>query len=817
MFKLIDDLLFSVRLLRKSPLFTAISVTVVALGLTVAICNYALNYEMSKPPPFPGGDRMVGVKIIDSNTGLEVNPDVFNGFAYNLVKARAKSFESLGAFNWQLNAVLSTDSSSRRYTMVELAPSLMAMTEVTAVLGRTLSEADVQPGSSPVVLLSHKVWRNQFAGAADVVGSTTYVRGEAHTVIGVMPEGFSFPYSQDLWAPLRIAADISADDSARLRLVGRLKEGVSEAAAAREINAALDELARILPQRFEAKAAKVVPLSALRTQGSSDMGGLLDAITVVVLLLASLNFSTLLFARAQERAQELAVRQSLGASRWQLRKQILVESGLICAAGSFAAILASIALLNALQGAVESMMASMGAYFDINLRLYPAVLLHVLLATMGMWLVSAWTAAYRVGKQSTGFAVEAGSRGSSSRARNQAMQAVVGVEVVFSFFLLIVCGLFVASVVNLYEADFGTRADSVFVGRLELSASTFPDADRTDEFVPALEEELGKNLQYQGLAVSNAPPGGWYQPQRLPYALEDRELIREGKNPVVGVGAISPDYFSVLGIDLRAGRSLERGDSKQSLQVAVIDELFANTMWPGESPLGKRIQLNPGGHGEWLTVVGVSANIVHGQPLMTNLTSPTLYRPLSQADPETLGPLFLMANYGPDVTTADARQFLQQAVGRIDRHIVLEDLAPLGEYQARGLDVFTIIGQIVVVFSLVALLLSVIGIYGIVSRNVYLRTKEMGIRKALGSSDKQVLNIYLRQGIRYLLLGTVVGGGAAVLFGSGLAAIFPEILTHMPLVGTAVLLTLALLIFLATYIPSRYSIAIEPGDALRYE
>ncbi|PCI76737.1 MAG: hypothetical protein COB20_09895 [SAR86 cluster bacterium] len=811
---MLNDLIFSFRLLRKNLSFSITSLIVITLGLTVSLCVYSILYEFRKSPPFPEGERYAVVKVFDQISGSEINITELSGYAYHSLKTQAESFEEFGIFSYSNDTVVFGEG-MRPIKRVGIAPNLMAMTRAAPLLGRGFVEADATLNSQPVAIISYQLWQSFFSGNDAIIGQQASIANIPHIIIGVMPEKFSYPLSQDVWVPLNVSESDILPEGSLYWLIGKLKPSATLESSAVELNVALQTLAAEFPQEFSQWEFGVSGFSAIKAQGVGNTGALFNSVAMVIFLLASLNLSAILFSRANERRQELAVRNALGASAWQLRVQVLLESALLCIVGCLLAILLSALILQWVQLMTESVMATLGTFISFEFRIHGSGLFYAVCATFFIWIISSAATIYRIGDENVFHAMESGSHGASQKARGLASKVLIGVETVVSCFLLILCGLFTYSIVSAYQTDFGTRVDQLYTGNVSLMPVDYESADSQIAYLEELKRELLIEPEIENVSFASALPGGWGLGLRTAqYALEDRDLEVEGRYPEVDMVMITPDYFTDLDIQVVQGRSFNDLDNLAAPNVAIVNELFVQQHWPNENPLGKRIQLDPESGAEEITVVGISEHIIHGQAVGEGLEQPTLYRPLIQNPVRAVG---LVASTARDLDVSELTAVMNNAAARVDRRVAIVGVFSLYDHQRMGLSGLNIIGRIMSGFALFTLALAVIGIYGIVSRSVFLRAAEIGIRRAVGSSDVEVIAIFIKQGLRYLATGIVIGSGLSLLVSNVMVQVFPDILDGIPIVITTVLLLLGALILLASYVPARKLVLLEPADALHYE
>jgi len=809
-----NDLIFSFRLLRKNLSFSITSLIVITLGLTVSLCVFTILYEFRKAPPFPDGERFAVVKVFDQVSGSELNMPDLTGYAFHTLNSQASNFEQFGMLSYGSSSLVVEDE-MRPLSRVSVTPNLMTMTQIVPVLGRNFVAEDGIPEATPVTAISYQLWQSLFLESPAVIGQEVRIDNIPHTVVGVMPEDFYYPLAQDIWVPLQVPESGPLPEGAIYWLAGKLKPEVTLESATLELNNAFAVLREEFPQEYGNLDLAVVGFNTIKSQGTGGTGTLFNAVAAIIFLLASLNLSAILFARANERRAELAVRNALGATVWQLRNQVLLESALLCVLGCVLAIGLSILILQWVRLMLAAVMSSLGSYVNFDFTIDSTSLIYVALATGLIWLASSAATIFRVGNENLFQTMESGSQSESTKSRGSASKIIIGLETIISCFLLILCGLFTFSVVSAYQLDFGTRLDRLYTGNVSLLPAEYESNDSRLTYIESLKNELNLLPEVENVAFASALPGGWgLGLQVFNYGLNDRELRQEGRYPEADLVMISPDYFSELGVELIQGRGFSRFDDSTSENVVIVDELFAQQYWPSENPIGKLIQLSPGEDEVALTIVGVSQHIVNGQAFGEGLTQPTMYRPLLQNPVRAFG---VLVQTKRDQEVSSLNTLFNGAAARVDRSVSIQSIYPLYDHQRLGLSAFDFLGRIMSGFAVFTLLLSVIGIYGIVSRSVLLRAAEVGIRRAVGSSDREVIGIFLQQGLRYLLLGIVIGGGLAMLSSGIMVQMFPDILDGVPLVTATVFLLLGVLILLASYVPARKLVLIEPGDALHYE
>ncbi len=814
------DLQFSLRLLRKNYLFVSMCVLVIALGMASSIAMYevvsAFGYSTL---PYPDGDKYIVVKRIDGETGqVDGYPSSIDSYTYQYLASSVQSYREFGAYRRQY-ATFSDGEYAQQYYSAYISPNLLQATAVEPILGRALAPSDDVPGADPVVVLSYRLWQDYYGGQEDIVGQTSRVNGLPFTIIGVMPEGFIYPVDFSAWFPLGMSANLSPNDGQIVRVMGILAAGVSLDTASAEVATLIQQLGENYPEYYANYSALVRPFTQFILPSMTILHTMAMAVGAV-LLLVCFNLANLLAVRSFERQQELAVRNALGATPWGLVKSVLLESLLICLLGAILSVFLAdfgIRFLQLFSGG-EGVPFWMKSYDWELSSLFVATLICILI-----WFFAGGMAAWRVSRQDPAVQLSGG-KGSVESGSKAGMAILVASEIVFSCFLMILCGVTVLQTVALANKDLGTSIDGYLTGRIDIPAATYPDTESRENFRRDLQAEL---LNQEGvLEVSYATVLPGEAGLLSNYDLEDRNTLIDGRYPAQEVIDIAPNYFDTMDVPLLEGRMFDSNDTQSSLPVIIVDHLFAERTWPGESPLGKRIQINPGlSSSPWHTIVGVNAHIGQGNAAMGTV-EPSLYRPITQRNLTTTVPdeqtnesrssgfhLVFRTAGDPD----SYRGPLQAALSRVDRDIAVNNLRTMEDVLAEGIGPVGYFTRIFSTIALITLVLAVTGIYAIVSRSVSQRTKEIGIRRALGSSDNKVLWLFIQQAFVYLSLGLVLGGGAAAIAANGIETLILGVGTWLPTVFISVSVGLGLLVFFAAYNPARKLVLIEPGDALHYE
>lgn len=806
-----SELKYALRLMRGSPGFAALCVTVIATGMGLSVVTYSsIRSAAYAELPVANGERYVSVLTLDKETRVEAGFNTMDAYAFKHLRDSLQGFDSIHAYRTDA-ATVSDGSVAERFTSAAIEPPLLAGTGARPVLGRALQPRDAEPGGERVVVLGYDVWQNYHAADAEIVGKPSRINGEPHTVVGVMARGFRFPLRHDLWLPYRPPVDAQPSRGRDLNVVGVRGATTTMAGADREVREAFASLARQFPESYgdrEAKATRYVQAFLGNAMPAIYM---LVGVTVTVLALVAINIGNLLLVRANERVQELAIRNALGASRTHLAQQVLLESLLVCLLGGIIGLCLADVCLQVMRA--EYILSGVGASFLpywFDFRIDGLMILVTTAAILVMWLIAGGSAAVRVMRNDLSAVLETGHTGAAVGGHVWLGKALVGLEVVLSSYLLVVSGALVIAIQDAGESDFGTATEGYVIGNVSLPAGKYGSPQSRLRYFRNLERELGGIAGVEGVALATALPS--QSALRVDYGVDDRDLVRDGRYPMQGMAWVSTRYFDVMQVKLRQGRGFSPEDDAAVDGVVIVDEDFASRMWPAENVVGKRIQMSPGDGGEWLRIVGVVPHIIQGQPMGSDRTRTTLYRPIAQATPSAASMALRVRGEPASYLAA-----IKRAANSVDRDVPVEGGRSLVDLIESSIGAVRVLSQVFMGVAVVTLLLGAVGIFGIVSRSVAVRTSEMGVRRALGQTDAGVRMTFLKEGLWYLGSGVVIGGGFGVVTTSMLADVFTEIMGFLPPVLTAVSISIGLVILMACHIPATKILRLEPGAALRHD
>jgi predicted permease len=763
--------------------------------------------QVLKPLGFPGSEDWYSIQIA-ADAAANARPAV-DAFTYQELLKHSRSIDYLGAYTSRA-AVLSEGQASARLRAAAISPRLLAATRVASRMGRVFEDADAQAGAAAVAILSFDAWQNYFAADLGIVGRTVRIGSAPVQIVGVMPKDFFEFEDFEVWLPLSLPSLARPGDSTVvLTPLIALDKGQSVNAAWNEMKSTIDAVNGEYPDLYKpARHLALIPAQRMFTHTETPLVAVMAFMSAAVLLLGCVNISMVFLARLLERSRELALRTALGASRSRLLRQCLLETASIVLVGLVAGYGLAAAGVRWTQG-ITNFTARITATGrpDNVLVLRPVDLVVAVISAATVWLLSTLIPAWRIAKQDAAVVLGGSGKGSSLHGSKRSADLLVGLQVVVSCLVLVICANLTLAVKQevgkpsgLSTAQMVIATDpSVFDGRFSQPAQRL-------SYWEDLSASIQSKIPGAEVAFTTAAPT---RPNKVVAAIETQEGAQHREALTLPISVVSENYFALLGLSLRSGRLFDSGDNETTVNVAVVDEEMATRWWPNQNAIGKRAQLNPLNNGPWLTVIGV-VSPVRGRPYHSDDIG-LIYRPLRQAIPSEFQALVKVPNAG-----IDDRMAIRAAAFAVDRDLPVHNLQKLDEYLA-ALDLgYSAIIPVVIVVALITAVLAASGLFGLISRSVAQRTQEVGIRRALGATSWRATSMFLRQAVLQLSVA-VAGSGAGVILAASLSAAITNILIHVVAATSGVVFLMVVVVFAASYFPSRRAVAHEPGDALRYE
>jgi putative ABC transport system permease protein len=807
------DASYALRLLARSPGFTAVALATLALGIGANLTVFTLaNAFLFKNLPFDDSDR-----ILYLSSAQPGRPDRAQRVSYPDFLdfgRQTATFDGLAAFMSRTVDVSDRNGFPERYRATVMTANSFALIGQSPVRGRDFLPEDCRPGAQPVAILGYGLWQNRYGLDTGIIGRSIRINDVSTQIIGVMPSGLNFPGTTDLWQPLIPAGSLERRDSRTLTLFGRLARGVTLPAARAESNAIAARLAaeysntnkgvgslvENFNDRFNGRQTRLLFVSLLGSVG-------------FVLLIACANVANLLLARAVERTREVSIRAALGASRWRTVRQLLVESLLLSIAGGGLGWLAAgwgVRLFDAaLLPAVKP------PYIDFSMDLRAFVYLGAV--TLGTGVLFGLAPALQASRVDVNSALKEGGSATGQGGRARLLSSLLVVtEVCLAVVLLTGAGLMIRSLLNTSKAHIGLDPKNVLCLSVDLRSAKYPRAEHKVLFYDRLKARLDSLPGADVCAIASDLPAE--SPDSFAYEVESpwpaaRERLPKANGLVVGI-----DYFRAMQVRLQSGRVFAAADTSGTMPVVIVNRSFAREAWPRESAVGKRLRLvetergagraTPPTAGAWLTVIGVAPDILQDDESFE--VGPVIYFPFYQR-PQG-GMEIVVRTSVPPGTLGDA---IRREVQVLDEDLAVRGLRSLEAALWLRNWRYRVFGTVFAILAAIALLLASVGLYAVVAHSVSQRTREIGVRVALGASSASILGLVFRQGMLQVALG--LAAGLAVSFGTTrvLEALLVGVTPADPMTFAGVVLVLIAAGVLGCAFPAQGAMRVDPVVALR--
>ncbi len=803
---LVQDLRYAFRTLARSPGFTTIAILTLALGIGANTAIFSVvRAVLLQSLPFPESERLVVLRERHSRTGeMGVAWPTFLDW-----RERGRGLQGLAGFRmtrWNISGTREPDL----LRGAEVSASFFPLLGVRPALGRVFAETEDRPGATRTVLLSSELWRSRFGGDRSILGRSVNLDALPYVVVGVLPPSFNFfPERVDLYTPVGLnGADPGWLDRANhygMRVLARLSPGVTLDTARAEIDGIMGQIERDHPRSNSGQKATAIRLSEAMFGDIQAMLWVLLGAVGLVLLLACANVAHLLLARAASRQRELAIRAALGAGRRRLVQQLLTESLLLAAVGGALGLALAAWTIGPLLH-----LAPPGIPRLSDTRIDPVVLLFTLAACMATGTLFGLAPAAQATRPDPQASLrETGPGATLGRSRQRLRSTLFVSEVALAFILVVGSGLLVRSLLRVQSVPPGFEPDGVLAMDVALSDTTYDSGPARHRFFARALEELRSVPGVRSASAVLCPPAVgrcWGSV----YVVSDRPLPAQSEIPSAAFNVLDPEYFRTMGIPLLQGRFFTDADTAEAPTVVIINESMARRWWPRESPLGKRIKQGfPQDDRPWREIVGVVGDVPQelDRPVQTEV-----YLPHSQ---DSGGVMTLVARTSSDPMSV-ARAGVA-AVHRVDADQSVSRIQPLTAYLAESVARRRFTTLLLGLFGALALMLASVGIYGVVSYGVTQRTREIGIRTALGAQRGDVLRLVIAQALRLAGVGMLIGFAAALGLTRFLASLLFGVGPSDPLTFAGVAALLTVVVLAACAGPARRALDVSPTIALRTE
>jgi putative ABC transport system permease protein len=801
----LQDIRYGFRSLMKDPSVTLVAVFCLVLGIGLNVTIYStVDAMLVRPFPFFADQERLAV-INGIKPSASINDDWISYPDYREMRDGMRSFAEMSAFGIS-TLTISDGDRPERYEGGLVTWNSFGLLGVRPIMGRDFRQEDDRPGAAPVVMLSHRVWRDRYASDPAILGKPIRVNGQQHTVIGVMPEKFEWQWRQVLWIPLepQLASGIRA--SRTLLPVARLAKGATFESATAEVEAIAKRLAEMYPGDNRGWSATVIPLreSLVEPETKLIVLAMLGAVTCV-LLISCANVANLLLARATVRQRELALRAALGAGRGRIIRQMLTESMVLALLAVPAGILLGWWGLDLI---AMSFPPEEAIPWYIQLHVNTTVVLFTVGAALLTGIVFGLGPAFQAVRRDLQGTLREGSKGSVRGGRNRLRNALVVGEVALSMILLVGAALFVRSFMNIQRAQLGYDVSHVMTTRVHLTGERYDSLSARLNVVNELIRRVGEIPGVERVGVSPLIPlgGGTWDDG----GIVEGHPVQAGDEPQIEYAGVAGDYLGVLGIRVLKGRAHTPSELTDGSPLAVINTTMARELWKGAEPVGSRFRLAHDSSSTWYTVIGVAPDTRVESFNGDRDTHRVAYVPLRFTMGRSPG-IMVKTTGAPAAITSQ----LRAAVRAVDPDIALYRTKTLDEVRQLSAWVFEFFTVMFAIFGGFALLLAVVGVYGVIAYGVSQRTHEIGVRVALGARRNDVLRLIVGQGVALAAAGALVGMVGA----TGVTHVLRYFLFEVSSTDVPSYLSVAVLLvgvgMVASYIPARRASGVDPIVALR--
>jgi predicted permease len=799
------DLRSALRAIVSQPWHALAITAALGLGIGLNTMIFTLVYAvMYKAPPVPQGSRLV--IVAERNQRVDRLPASYPDFLD--YRSQSTLFTALEAGRG-MNAVISEpDIPPQRYSLEQVSSGTFAMIHAHPILGRGLLASDAETGAAPVVVLSHGLWKQRYGGAANIVGRVVGMNGTPATVVGVMPEGFSFPSGVDVWMPLVPGADLRKRSNRSVDIFGILKPGISMQRANVELQGISHRLAAAYPEADKGVSAAAMTFNAFYNGPQIDTMFLSMLVAVgLVLLIVCANVANMMLSRVLMRQQELSIRVALGASRWRVMRQVLIESLMLSVLGGGLGLGLAAYGVHWFDMATQNVGKPTWIIFTID----PTVFGYFAVLCVLAGLMAGLAPALRASRADLSTILKEGTRGAGTRRGGW----LSGLFIVFQFALTLVlltgAGIFVRAFLAAQTVNPFVPSGQLLTGGIALPSQRYPNAAARVRFFDQLLPPLGAIPGVSQAVIASSLPGlGGVGTD--PIEIEGEPVSDPQKGPTAAMMAQSPGYFDAIRLALLRGRDFNASDGAPGREAAIVTRAFAAHFWAGQAVLGKRFRVyDDNKYSPWLTVIGVSGDMVQQPQSATQ--QPLFFVPYRQEGWDSVM-VVLSRTSGHAAALALP---LRAAVQKLDPDLPVTNTDTLAEMIHHNRWYLRVFGGLFGLFALTGLFIASIGIYAVMAQATVNRTREIGVRMALGASPGHIARLVMARGMKQLLLGLLIGLAAAYPAARVMASLPLGVSASDPVLFLTVSVLLIGVGLFACYLPARRAAALDPAKAIRYE
>jgi predicted permease len=811
---MLQDLRFALHLIVKDRWYSAVAIIALALGIGVNATVFTLvNAVLIRGLPYKDSAKLYMLSSQRQQGGRSgVSPLDLTDW-----KSQARSFTGIGAFAGTGGNISDDRAAPQSVRAMRLSANVFSLLGQQPLFGRDFGPRDDQPGAERVVLLGYSVWKNRYGDDRTIIGKTLRVDGKPATIVGVMPEGMMFPSNAEMWMPL-VPVPEDKRSSRYLQVFGRLRDDVSKTQAQTELNGIAARLATAYPDTNKDFGAVSVETFSERFNGGNIRTVMLAMMGAVsfVLLIACANVANLLLSRSVHRSREIAVRIALGATRWRVVRQLLVESVCLGVIGGVIGLgLAAIGVR-----LFDRAVADSGKPYWVIFTFDATVFSFLALICIATGVIFGLAPALQVTKTNVNEVLKEGGRGNAGGVRARWLTGtMVVLELALTLVLLVGAGLMIRSFLKLYTLDLGIKTENLLTVGLGLSNTKYPNADARRAFYDSFGPRLASIPGVQSVAfTSSVPPFG---SGRRGFELEGGPVRKpEEQAPQVSTVIISPAFFDTVGVQLRRGRAFHDVDGNAGAETVIINERLAAEFFKNEDPIGRRLRFvqGPPPAGQpappvpvWRTIVGISPTIRHANQQDAEPTN-VVYIP-SRQEPQGGMSMLVRTALPPGALMTAVREQMRL----IDPDQPVQTVQTMAQMLDRQMWPYRVFGSLFAIFAVIALVMSAVGLYAVMAYSVTQRRTEIGVRMALGANSGDVRWLILRRGLWQMGLGLVLGLAGAFGLSRVLRTLLVQVTPTDPLTFSVITIILTAVAIAACLIPARRASRVDPLVALRAE
>jgi len=810
---MLRDLRFALHLIAKDRWYSAVAILALALGTGVNAAVFTLvNAVLIRSLPFPDPSRLF---VLSSDL-----QGVATGVSFADLddwRTQSHSFTGLAGFSVASANLSDEVSTPQQVRSATITSNMFSLVGQQPLLGRDFAPADDARGAAPVALIGYALWQSRYAGDLSVVGRTVRVNARPYTVVGVMPRGMEFPSNTEVWLPAARTAELDPRNMRSMAIIARLRPDTTLTQAQAEMNGIAARLAAAYPATNKDYAKVRIETFQTRFNGDQVRPVFLSMMGAVgfVLLIACANVANLLLSRSVKRTREIAVRIALGATRWRVMRQLLIESVLLGFMGGAAGLALAIVGVRLFDSATANTGKPYWIIFSMDYRVF--VFLVVICLVTGV--LFGLAPALQVTKANVNEVLKEGGRGNAGTRRASWITGMMVVlELALTLVLLVGAGLMVRSFLKLYTLNGGINPDHLLAMDIRLPATKYPTADVRRAFFDRLSPRVAAIPGAQSVALTTSVPP--FNAARRRFEIEGRAAdASAGQSAQAAIVTISPDFFSAAGVQLRRGRGFTVNDGGPGAESVIVNERFASLFFKGEDPIGRRVRLaatppRPGTPEEsqpWRTIVGVSPTLRHSSFQETD-PAPAIYTTYREDAPANVT---LLVRSQTDPRTV--LKAVQMDVQAIDPDQPVFTVRTMDEMLSQQTWPYRVFGAVFAIFAAIALVMATVGLYAVMAYSVVQRTTEIGVRMALGADGRRVSWMILRRGLVQLALGLALGLAGAYALSRVVEALLVQVSPTDPATFIGISVFLSAVAIAACVLPARRATRVDPLIALRAE